>query len=160
MASAHSPSPAHDPAPGSALPAELQARYQDPDVIDQLLRETRTIAVVGLSPDPTRDSWQVAHYLQAAGYRIIPVNPKAQEILGEKAYGSLGEVPVPIDLVDVFRRPADCVDVAGQAVAAGAKAIWFQRGVVNTDAAALAERAGLPVVMDRCLLVEHAARRR
>jgi uncharacterized protein len=154
-----SPSPAHDPAPGSVLPPELLARYQDPDVIARLLAETRTIAVVGLSPDPARDSWQVAHYLQAAGYRIIPVNPKAIEILDETAYPSLADVPVPVDLVDVFRRPADCVGVAEQAVAAGAKAIWFQLGVISPDAAALAERAGLAVVMDRCLLVEHAARR-
>jgi hypothetical protein len=157
---ASSPAPSHDPAPHPTLPPELQARCQDPDVISRLLEETRTIAMVGLSPDPSRDSWQVAHYLQSAGYRIIPVNPKATEILGEKAYPSLADVPVPIDLVDVFRRPADGVAVAEQAVAAGVRAIWFQLGVINPDAATLALRAGLAVVMDRCLLVEHSARHR
>jgi uncharacterized protein len=130
-------------------------QWQDEKVIKDLVRATRTIAVVGLSPRKHRDSLRVARYLQRQGYRIIPVNPNADEVLGEKSYPSLQEVPEQIDLVDVFRRPEFVADVARDAVEIGAKAIWMQIGVVNEEAARIASEAGLKVVMDRCLMVEH-----
>jgi predicted CoA-binding protein len=118
------------------------------DIIDDILSKSRTIAVVGLSSDPERPSHYVAKYLQGQGYRIIPVNPLIEEALGEKSYPDLKSVPVPIDMVDIFRRSEHVVPVVEQAIAVGAKYIWMQDGVVNEDAAALAEAAGLPVVMD------------
>jgi uncharacterized protein len=130
-------------------------QWQDERVMKDLVRATRTIAVVGLSPRKHRDSLRVARYLQRQGYRIIPVNPNADEVLGEKSYPSLQEVPEQIDLVDVFRRPEFVADVARDAVEIGAKAIWMQIGVVNEEAARIASEAGLKVVMDRCLMVEH-----
>jgi uncharacterized protein len=120
-----------------------------------LMQNVRTIAVVGLSPKPHRDSFRVAQYMQQQGYRIVPVNPNARAVLGEKAYRTLTEVPEPIDLVDVFRRPDAVDEVARDAVQAGAKAIWLQIGIVNEYAATLADGAGLDVVMDRCLMVDH-----
>ncbi len=139
----------------SALTSGQQRLYQDPLVIQRLLRETRTIAIVGLSTDPQRASWFVASYLKKEGYTIIPVNPKAKEILGEKAYPDLASIPVPVDLVDVFRPAAECLDVARQAVAIKAKALWLQLRLVNIEAAELAARAGLAVVVDRCVKMEH-----
>jgi predicted CoA-binding protein len=139
----------------SALTPEQQRLYQDPLVIQRLLRESRTIAIVGLSTDPQRASWFVASYLKKEGYTIIPVNPKAKEILGEKAYPDLASIPVPVDLVDVFRPAAECLAVARQAVAIGAKALWLQLKLVNIEAAELAARAGLAVVVDRCVKMEH-----
>ena len=118
------------------------------DVIEQILSNSRTIAVVGLSADPGRPSHYVARYLQQQGYRIIPVNPLVEEVLGEKSYPDLKSVPVPIDMVDIFRRPEHVVPVVEQAIEVGAKYIWMQDGVVNEEAAALAEAAGLSVVMD------------
>ena len=118
------------------------------DVIDQILTNTRAIAVVGLSPDPERPSHYVARYLQQQGYRIIPVNPTIDEALGEKSYPDLKSVPDPIDMVEIFRRPEHVVPIVEQAIDAGAKYIWMQDGVVNEEAAALAEAAGLSVVMD------------
>src|SRR5271169_3852177 len=109
----------------SALDAEGQRLYQDPLVIQRILREARTIAIVGLSTDPQRASWFVASYLKKEGYRVIPVNPKADRILGERAYPDLASIPEPVDLVDVFRPAADCLAVAEQAVAIGAKALWL-----------------------------------
>ncbi len=140
----------------SALTAEQQRLYQDPIAIQRLLREARTIAIVGLSTDPQRASWFVASYLKKEGYRVIPVNPKAVEILGEKAYPSLGAIPVPVDMVEVFRPAAEATAIAREAVAIGAKALWLQLRLVNLEAAALASRAGLAVVMDRCVKMEHA----
>jgi predicted CoA-binding protein len=139
----------------SALTPEQQRLYQDPLVIQRLLRETRTIAIVGLSTDPQRASWFVASYLKKEGYRIIPVNPKAKEILGEKAYPDLASIPGPVDLVEVFRPAAECLEVARQAVAIKAKALWLQLKLVNIEAAELAARAGLTVVLDRCVKMEH-----
>jgi uncharacterized protein len=139
----------------SALSPEQQRLYQDPLVIQRILRETRTIAIVGLSTDPQRASWFVASYLQKEGYRIIPVNPKADRIVGEKAYPDLRSIPGPVDLVDVFRPAAECLGVAQEAVAIGAKALWLQLRLVNLEAAELAARAGLAVVMDRCVKMEH-----
>ena len=125
------------------------------DELRRILREARTIAVVGLSADPEKPSHEVAAYLQAHGYRIVPVNPRGGVILGEAVYAELRAVPEPIDLVDVFRPAAACLEVAREAVAVRAKALWLQLGIVNDEAAALARAAGLAVVMDRCTLREH-----
>jgi uncharacterized protein len=125
--------------------------------IRQLIDEARTIAVVGISPKEHRDSHRVARYLREHGFRIIPVNPNAQEIFGERCYPSLADIPgeVAIDIVDVFRRPDAVEPIARDAVTAGARAIWFQIGVINEDAAEIASQGGLDVVMDRCLMVDH-----
>jgi len=139
----------------SALTPEQQRLYQDPLVIQRLLRETRTVAIVGLSTDPQRASWFVASYLKKEGYRVIPVNPKADRILGERAYPDLAAIPEPVDLVDVFRPAAECLAIAKQAVAIKAKALWLQLKLVNLEAAEFAARAGLAVVLDRCVKMEH-----
>lgn len=128
---------------------------EDDAGLRRLLQDTRTIAVVGMSPNPDRASNEVAQYLRGAGYTIIPVNPACAKILGEKCYPSLREVPVPIDLVDVFRKPDDVMPVVEDAIAVGAKAVWLQLGVIATEAAARAEAAGLAVVMDHCTKIEH-----
>ncbi len=125
------------------------------DQLRQILHEARTIAVVGLSADPGKPSHEVAAYLQANGYHIVPVNPRGGVILGETVYADLRAVPEPIDLVDVFRPAAACLDVARAAVAVRAKVLWLQLGIVNDEAATLARDAGLTVVMDRCTLREH-----
>ena len=126
------------------------------DEIRDILSRSKTVAVVGLSDDPSRSSYHVAAYLQSAGYRIIPVNPRVTEVLGERSYAGLRDVPVPIDLVDVFRRSEAVPPVVEDAIAVGAKAVWMQEGVVHEEAAARARAAGLKVVMDRCTLKEHA----
>jgi len=134
------------------------------DTINQILRTCRTVAVVGLSPKPHRDSYEVAHYLQAHGWRIIPINPVAaasgEQILGETVYATLQEAAQheKIDLVDVFRNAADVPPVAQAAIAIGAQALWLQRGIEHAAAAAAAQAAGLQVVQNQCLMVEHAAR--
>jgi predicted CoA-binding protein len=128
------------------------------ELLRELLRRARTIAVVGLSADPTRASFRVAAYLQRQGYRIIPVNPVlAEPVLGETPYARLSDVPVPIDIVDVFRRPDQVPPIADEAVAVRAGALWLQLGIRNDAAAAIARAAGLTVVMDRCLMVDHQA---
>ncbi|MBV8877902.1 MAG: CoA-binding protein [Gammaproteobacteria bacterium] len=132
------------------------ARYQDALTIQRVVREARTIAVVGLSGNPLRASHFVGFYLQRHGYRVIPVNPREPEILGERSFASLREVPVPVDIVDVFRAPAALPGIAREAVEIGAKCLWCQFGVINEEGASIAERGGLVVVMDRCLKVEHA----
>ena len=131
--------------------------FQNPsdDEMRQLLQSVRTIAMVGLSPRPERDSYHVAAYLKDHGYRIIPVNPTVNEVLGEKSYPSLDQVPEPIDVVDVFRRPEEVDPIADQAIAKGARALWLQLTVVNKEAADRARQAGVQVVMDRCIKVEH-----
>lgn len=126
--------------------------------IDDILRTCRTIAVVGLSSNQARPSYRVASYMQAQGYRVIPVNPNESNVLGEPAYPSLVAVPGTIDLVNVFRKSEDVFPIVEEAIARGAKAIWMQEGVVNEAAASKAAQAGLPVVMDRCWLKEHVAR--
>ncbi len=123
--------------------------------IEQILRETKTIAVVGLSSDPMRPSFGIAQALQHYGYRIIPVNPRETEVLGEKSYASLSEIPVPVDLVNVFRRPEQTPAVARDAVAMGAKALWLQSGIENDEAEAIALAGGLDYLSDRCIMVEH-----
>jgi hypothetical protein len=120
-----------------------------------ILGEARTIVVVGLSARRFRPSHGVAEYLQRAGYRIIPVNPKIAEVLGERSYASLDEVPEPVDIVDIFRRPEHVPEIVEAAIRKGAKTIWMQEGVVHEEAARRAESAGLAVIMDRCILKEH-----
>jgi uncharacterized protein len=132
--------------------------FTDPQEIEEIL-DMKRVAVVGLSSDPSKASYGVARYLKQAGYEIIPVNPKEQEILGERAYPSLRDLPEPPEVVDVFRRPEYVDDIVDEAIEVGAKAIWLQLDVINPDAARRAREAGLHVVMDRCLKVEHAMRR-
>jgi len=123
--------------------------------LKKLLQEVRSVAVVGLSPDPSRDSHKVAAYLQEQGYRIIPVNPTAPEILGEKSYPDLAAIPGEVDVVDVFRRSEAVPEITGQAVKKKAKALWLQKGVRHDQSAAQARAAGLFVVQDTCLMVNH-----
>jgi predicted CoA-binding protein len=123
--------------------------------IADILRAYRTIAVVGLSPDERRDSNSVSRYMQAAGYRIIPVNPELSEVLGEKAYPTVASIPERVDIVDVFRRAENVPPVVDDAIAAGAKVIWLQTGISHEAAAAKARAAGLEVVQDRCIRTEH-----
>ena len=127
----------------------------DPSLEARILRESRTIAVVGLSADPDKPSHEVAAYLQSRGYRIVPVNPKGGTILGEAVWPDLASIPFPVDVVDVFRPPAACPEVARQAVAIGARFLWLQLGIVSEEAARIAREGGLGVVMDRCMLIEH-----
>ncbi|HTZ31017.1 MAG TPA: CoA-binding protein [Methylomirabilota bacterium] len=129
-----------------------------PDPIRDLLRSSKTIAVVGLSSNPRRPSHEVAAYLQRVGYKIVPVNPNESEVLGEKSYARLEDIPFPVDIVDVFRRPEDVPPIAEAAVAIHAKALWLQQGITNAEAAAKAHAAGLLVVQDACLFVEHKRR--
>jgi uncharacterized protein len=130
------------------------------DPISELLRRAKTIAVVGLSDDPMRASHGVSAYMQSQGYRIIPVNPRIESCLGEKAYGSLLEVPDKIDIVNIFRRPEFVEEVVDQAIQLKVPAIWMQEDVIHEKAAEKARRAGIFVVMDSCILQEHRARLR
>ena len=118
------------------------------DLVDEQLRNCKTIAVVGLSNNPERDSYRVTSYMQSQGYRIIPVNPMIEEALGEQSYPDLKSVPVPIDMVDVFRRSEQVPPVVDEAIEVGVKYIWMQDGVINEDAKAKAEAAGIPVIMN------------
>jgi uncharacterized protein len=126
----------------------------------EILRNAKTIAVIGLSGRRFRPSYGVSEYMQSAGYRIIPVNPNETEVLGEKAYATLDEVPEPVDIVDIFRRSEFVPEIVDAAIRNGAKAIWMQEGVEHAEAAQKAEAAGLAVVMDRCILKEHRKLRR
>lgn len=139
-------------------PAEL-ARWQNPETIRQLLASARTIAVVGCSADPDKASHRVAAYLQQAGYRVIPISPKAGETLGEPVRRSLAEVAEPVDLVDCFRPPTELPGIVEEAIAIHARAVWFQLGLINRAAASRAEAAGLAVVVDRCTKIEHQRHR-
>jgi predicted CoA-binding protein len=130
--------------------------YQDPRVIQEILYGAKTIAIVGLSPNVLRPSNFVGFYLQRHGYRIVPVNPREREILGEPCYSSLKDVPVPIDVVDVFRDPSAVPAIAREAVEVEAGALWLQFGVISREGAEIARQGGLEVVMDRCMKVEHA----
>jgi predicted CoA-binding protein len=134
------------------------ASRPDSDPIADLLKRTRTIAVVGLSNSPLRPSHGVSAYMQTQGYRIIPVNPTIHGSLGEKSYPSLLEVPEKIDIVNVFRRPEFVEDVVDQAIRLKVPAIWMQESVINEKATEKARRAGIVVIMDRCILKEHKAR--
>jgi predicted CoA-binding protein len=128
----------------------------DLNKIKNILTSYKTIAIVGLSPKASRPSHEVASYLLAAGYRIIPVNPGQSEILGQTCYPNLTAIPEPVDIVDIFRKPADIPPIAAEAIKIKAKVIWMQQGIINHEAADLARQAGLMVVMDRCLKIDHA----
>lgn len=123
--------------------------------IEDILKTCKTIAVVGLSPSAERASYGVAAYLKSRGYRIIPVNPTATEVLGERCYADLAAIPEPVDVVEVFRRSEEVLPIVEGAIKIGAKAVWMQLGIVNEEAAARARKAGLKVVMDKCMKVEH-----
>ena len=126
------------------------------DTLRRILKNCKTIAVVGLSPEWHRPSHFVAKYMQEQGYHIIPVNPKHESILGERCYARLEDIPEPVDMVDVFRRPEDVPPIAASAVAIGAQCLWQQLGVASQEADTVARAAGLDSVMDRCVKVEHA----
>lgn len=147
--------PACDIGVDSTLTPALQEKYQDTSTIQRILRETDTIAMIGLSSNPQKASQFVATYLQYQGYRIIPVHPKADTILGETAYPDLESIPEPVDVVDVFRPARECPTYAEQATVIGAGAFWMQLSIVSPEAAAIAEDHGLDVVMDRCFKMEH-----
>lgn len=123
--------------------------------ISEVLKSAKTIAVVGLSPSPFRPSYGVAAYLQTHGYRIIPVNPEVEEVLGQKSYRSLRDIPEKVDIVNIFRRPEHVPAVVDDAIAIKAPVVWMQEGVIHHKAAEKARRAGLFVVMDLCILKEH-----
>ena len=132
------------------------AGYQDPLTIQRVIHSARTVAIVGLSNNHLRASYFVGFYLKRHGYRIIPVNPRESEILGEKSFNSLADVPVPVDIVNVFRAPDALPGIARDAVAIGAMTLWCQFTVINEEGGRIAEAGGLSVVMDRCIKVEHA----
>ena len=132
------------------------SRYQDALTIQRVLFSAKTVAVVGLSKNELRASYFVAYYLRRHGYRVIPVNPREAEILGERSFASLADVPVPVDIVNVFRAPQALPAIAEEAVAIGAKNLWCQYTVINQEGGRIAETGGLSVVMDRCIKVEHA----
>jgi uncharacterized protein len=134
---------------------DIDPRWQELSVIERLVREARTVAVVGLSPDPGRPSHGVARYLRRSGLRILPVNPALTSWEALPAYPSLADLPERVDIVDVFRRPEHVPAIARDAVAIGAGALWLQLGVLSEDGAEIAAAGGLDVVMDRCLAVEH-----
>jgi uncharacterized protein len=139
------------------LPQGVQANG---DAIGEILKTYKTIAVVGLSSNPERPSYGVTEYMQKAGYRIIPVNPNEREVLGEKSYARLEDVPEKIEIVNVFRRPEDVPPVVESAIRAGAKVIWMQLGIENAEAAEKARAEGMIVVEDACMFVEHRKRLR
>jgi len=132
------------------------ARYQDPLTIQRVLHTSHTVAIVGLSNNELRASYFVGYYLKRHGYRIVPVNPREPEILGERSFPSLVDLPMHVDIVNVFRAPSALPGIATDAVKIGAGALWCQFGVINEEGARIAEAGGLSVVMDRCIKVEHA----
>lgn len=133
----------------------MTASHVNDRALRQILETAKTVAVVGLSDKPDRDSYKVAKYLQEHGYRIIPVNPTVDQVLGEKSYASVTDIREQVDVVDVFRKPEAVMPVVQEAIDAGAGTVWMQLGVVNQEAAEKAEAAGLQVVMDRCMKIEH-----
>ena len=136
---------------------DVPLHHATSEEIRQILQRARTIAVVGLSDKPERDSYRVAAYLQSHGYRILPVNPSLTEVLGERAYPDLAALPVAPDVVDIFRKPEAVPEIVEQAIAVGAKVIWMQEGIVHNAAAERARADGLQVVMSRCMLKDHRA---
>jgi predicted CoA-binding protein len=142
--------------PSHRLPHQPHQPAGDP--ITEILKSCKTIAVVGLSSRRFRPSFGVAQYIQSAGYRIIPVNPNEKEVLGEKSYARLEEVPVRVDIVDIFRRPEFVPEIVESAIRIGAKGVWMQEGVMHSDAAERARSAGLFVIQDSCILKEHVKR--
>ena len=132
------------------------SRYQDPLTIQRAIHSAKTVAIVGLSKNHLRSSYFVGFYLRRHGYRVIPVNPREREIFGERSFNSLADVPVPVDVVNVFRAPEALPGIAKEAVAIGATSLWCQFLVINEEGGRIAEAGGLSVIMDRCLKVEHA----
>jgi len=132
------------------------SRYQDPLTIQRVIHNAKTVAIVGLSKNPLRASHFVGFYLRRHGYRVIPVNPRESEVLGEKSFGSLADVPIRVDIVNVFRAPDAVAGVAREAVSIGASTLWCQFSVISQEGARVAEAGGLSVVMDRCIKIEHA----
>jgi uncharacterized protein len=130
---------------------------EDDKIIENILRKAKTIAVIGASPKPWRDSGSIAQFLIGKGYKVIPVNPKYQEVLGLKCYPDLKSIGSAVDIVDIFRKPEEVLPVVDDAIAIGATTIWMQLGVVNVEAAERAEKAGLQVIMDRCIAIDHRA---
>lgn len=131
-------------------------QYQESGAIRDILRGAHTVAIVGLSPSVLRPSYFIGFYLKRHGYRVVPVNPREKEILGEKSYASLSDIPFPVDVVNVFRAPDAVPAIATEAVKIGAKALWLQFNVISVEGAEIARRGGLRVIMDRCMKVEHA----
>jgi predicted CoA-binding protein len=144
------------PTPGSNPAALDLMRYQDPLIIQRVVHNARTIAIVGLSKNELRASYFVGYYLKRHGYRVIPVNPREADILGEKSFKSLLDVPGPVDIVNVFRAPDALPAIAAEAVTIHAGTLWCQFSVINEEGARIAEAGGVTVVMDRCIKVEHA----
>ena len=142
---------------GEACPMPIPPTADDETIIRHLLQAQR-IAVVGLADDPSRPSHYVSEYMMESGKEIIPVNPNHEQVLGKKFYKSLKDVPGPIDLVNVFRRPVFCPDVVRDAIAVGAKGIWLQSGIISEEAQTLAREACIPFIQNRCLMVEHSRR--
>ena len=136
---------------------EFPAFEMPSELIQKMLKEYKTIAVVGLSTNPEKAAHRVPAYMQSQGYRIIPVHPKAETILGEKAYATLDDIPEPVDVVNVFRPPSELPGVVDAAIRIGAKAVWAQEGIVHNESADKGRAAGLDVVMGRCMLKEHKA---
>jgi predicted CoA-binding protein len=134
----------------------MREQTASPEEIKAILRNYHVVAVVGLSPKPERPSFQVAQYLKKHGYRIVPVNPGQKEILGEKCYPSLKDIPFPIEVVDIFRNVEAIPGIVDEAIAVGAKVVWMQQGLAEPDSARKAREAGLKVVMDRCMKIDHA----
>ena len=132
------------------------SRYQDPLTIQRVIHSAKTVAIVGLSKNHLRSSYFVGFYLKRHGYRIIPVNPRETDVLGEQSFKSLVDVPVPVDIVNVFRAPDALPAIAREAVAIGAATLWCQFTVINEEGGRIAEAGGLSVIMDRCIKVEHA----
>jgi hypothetical protein len=129
--------------------------YQNTEIVKKILHDYSTLAVVGISDKPERPSYGVASYLQARGYRIVPVNPRISRVLGEDAYPDLVSIPFPIEIVDIFRRSEEIPAIVDAAIEKGARAVWMQEGIINASAAERAEAAGLDVIMDLCMLKEH-----
>jgi predicted CoA-binding protein len=138
---------------------DIRYKYRDPQIIERILTQTRTIAVVGFSSDPSKAGHYVPAYLQEQGYRIIPVNPNLDQALGEKSYPDLPSIPEPVDLVLIFRRSEAVPPFVDQAIEIGAKAVWMQQGIIHSEAAEKAQKAGLDVVMNDCMMIEHRQRR-
>ncbi len=134
----------------------VPAKWQDPFAILSILTNSQTVAIVGLSPNELRASNFVGFYLRRHGYRVVPVNPREKTIFGETSYPSLGDIPFPVDVVDVFRAPDAVPEIAREAARISAKALWCQYNVISPEGGAIAEEAGLRVVMDRCMKIEHA----
>jgi len=139
----------------SSLTSAQKEQYQNPETIQKILNTSKTIAVVGLSTERQKASHFVATYLRSAGYKIIPVNPRVDSILGERCYPNLSSISEHIDLVDIFRPSADCLKIVGEAIACKASAVWLQLKIINLEAAELANQAGLLTVMDLCVKMEH-----